>query len=109
MTSIRTFVVLLLAIVLATPLAIHAAEGGNPKKGKFLFKKYCKTCHIASAACGEVTPLTKTQAQWDRFFETDKHSKNPEAVKNITPEEMKDIQQFLFDHAADSDQPQTCG
>ena len=108
MTTIRTLIVLLLTAVLATSLAF-ASEGGNPKKGKFLFKKNCKTCHIASAACGEVTPLTKTQAQWDRFFETDKHSKNPEAVKNVTPEEMKDIQQFLFDHAADSDQPQTCG
>lgn len=108
MTSIRTFLVLLLATVLATTLAL-AAEGGNPKKGKFLFKKNCKECHITGAACGEVTPLTKTQAQWDRFFETDKHSKNPDAVKNVSPDEMKDIQQFLYDHAADSDQPQTCG
>lgn len=108
MTTTRTFLVLLLATVLATTLAL-ASEGGNPKKGKFLFKKYCKQCHTASAACGEVTPLTKTQAQWDRFFDTDKHVKNPDAVKEISPQEMKDIQQFLFDHAADSDQPQTCG
>lgn len=108
MTSIRALIVLLFATLLAASLAL-AAEGGNPKKGKFLFKKNCKQCHIADAACGEVTPLTKTQAQWDRFFETDKHSKNPDAVKNVSPEEMKDIQQFLFDHAADSDQPQTCG
>ena len=108
MASIRALLILLLATALAASFAL-AAEGGNPKKGKFLFKKNCKTCHIADAACGEVTPLTKTQSQWDRFFETDKHSKNPDAVKNISPEEMKDIQQFLFDHAADSDQPQTCG
>lgn len=108
MTSIRTFTVLLLATVLAASLAL-AAEGGNPKKGKFLFKKNCKECHATGAAGGELTPLSKTQAQWDRFFDTDKHSKKPDAVKNVTPEEMKDIQQFLFDHAADSDQPQTCG
>lgn len=95
-------------LVFAATVAF-AAEGGNPKKGKFLFKKNCKQCHTADAACGEITPLKKTQAQWDRFFEADTHVKNPEAVKNITPEEMKDIQQFLFDHAADSDQPQTCG
>lgn len=108
MNAIRTFTVLIITTALAVSLAL-ASEGGNPKKGKFLFKKNCKECHITGAACGEVTPLTKTQAQWDRFFETDKHVKNPDAVKNITPEEMKDIQQFLFDHAADSDQPQTCG
>lgn len=108
MTTSRTLLVLLLATVLSTSLAL-AAEGGNPKKGKFLFKKNCKECHSSGAAGGEVTPLSKTQAQWDRFFETDKHSKNPDAVKNVSPEEMKDIQQFLYDHAADSDQPQTCG
>lgn len=108
MSTTRSFLVLLLCAVLGTSLAL-AAEGGNPKKGKHLFKKNCKTCHTADAACGEVTPLTKTQAQWDRFFETDKHSKKPDAVQNISPEEMRDIQQFLFDHAADSDQPQTCG
>ena len=44
-----------------------------------------------------------------RFFEKDVHSKNPDAVKNVSPVEMKDIQQYLYDHAADSDQPQTCG
>lgn len=108
MNTVRAPLALLLATVLATSLAL-AVEGGNPKKGKFLFKKNCKECHITGAACGEVTPLTKTQAQWDRFFESDKHSKNPDAVKNISPEDMKDIQQFLYDHAADSDQPQTCG
>lgn len=108
MTSIRTFTVLILTFVLATSLAF-ASEGGNPKKGKFLFKKDCKECHSDGAAGGDMTPLSKTQAQWDRFFDTEKHSKNPDAVKEISPAEMKDIQQFLFDHAVDSDQPQTCG
>ena len=108
MTTIRTLIVLLLATVLAASLAF-AAEGGNPKKGKFLFKKNCKECHSTGGAGGEISPLSKTQAQWDRFFEKDKHSKNPDAVKNVSPVEMKDIQQYLYDHAADSDQPQTCG
>jgi len=108
MASIRTIAVLFLATVLASSLAF-ASTGGNPKKGKFLYKKSCKECHAAGAAGGEITPLSKTQVQWDRFFETDKHSKSPDAVKNLTPAELKDIQQFLFDHAADSDQPQTCG
>lgn len=108
MITIRTLLVLLLATILATSFAF-ASEGGNPKRGKHLFTKNCKDCHSTGAAGGEITPLSKTQAQWDRFFETDKHSKSPEAVKDISPAQMKDIQQFLFDHAVDSDQPQTCG
>ncbi len=89
--------------------SVLAAEGGNPKKGKYLFKKTCKSCHSEGAAGANLTPLSKTQAQWDRFFEKDKHQKNPEGLKGLSDQDLKDIQQFLFDHAADSPQPQTCG
>jgi hypothetical protein len=50
-----------------------------------------------------------TQAQWDRFFDKDKHKAKPDAFKKFSDQDVKDIQQFLFDHAADSDQPETCG
>ena len=89
--------------------AVLAAEGGNPKKGRYLYKKDCKSCHEAGAEGGKLTPLSKTQAQWDRFFDKDKHKAKPEAVKKFSEQDLKDIQQFLFDHAADSDQPETCG
>lgn len=108
MKNVKSVLVALTLAAFAATLAV-AAEGGNPKKGKHLFKQDCKSCHSAGAAGGEVTPLSKTQAQWDRFFETDKHSKKPEAIKSIPEQDLKDIQQFLYDHAADSDQPQTCG
>jgi len=84
-----------------------AAEGGNPRKGKHLFKKTCKTCHSSGDEGGEVTPMTKTQAQWDRLFDKKKHDQG--AWKDLSEQDLKDIQQFLYDHAADSPQPQTCG
>lgn len=96
---------LTLAVLIGT--AAMASEGGNPRKGKHLFKKSCKACHTSGAEGGEVTPMTKTQAQWDRLFDKKKH--NGEAWKDIADQDLKDIQQFLFDHAADSPQPQTCG
>lgn len=108
MKTVRAMLICLALVALVTNLVV-AADGGNPKKGKHLFKKDCKSCHVAGAEGGEVTPLSKTQAQWDRFFESDKHSKKPEMFKEIPEQDLKDIQQFLFDHAADSDQPQTCG
>ena len=77
-----------------------AAEGGNPRKGKHLFKKTCKTCHAADGAGGEVTPMTKTQAQWDRLFDKKKHDED--AWKGLSEQDLKDVQQFLYDHAADS-------
>ena len=99
-------VIALLLVTFFTTTAL-AAEGGNPRKGKALFKKSCKECHSRGAAGGEVTPLTKTMEQWDRFFEKKEH--NSEPPKALSEQDMKDIQQFLYDHAADSPQPQTCG
>ena len=102
---VKPVLFLTLAAFIAT--SAMAAEGGNPRKGKHLFKKTCKTCQSADGAGGEVTPMTKTQAQWDRLFDKKKHDE--EAWKGLSEQDLKDIQQFLYDHAADSPQPQTCG
>jgi mono/diheme cytochrome c family protein len=84
-----------------------AVDGGNPKKGKYLFKKNCKSCHTEGAEGGPVTPLSKTMAQWDKFFSDSKH---PAGVwDDFAEKDLLDINQFLFDHAVDSDQPETCG
>ena len=98
-------IILALAAFLATTAL--AAEGGNPRKGKHLYKKSCKECHSKDGKGGEVTPMTKTMKQWDRFFEKLQH--NPEGLKGLSEQDLKDIQQFLYDHAADFPQPETCG
>jgi mono/diheme cytochrome c family protein len=98
----------ILLLVFSATVAV-AASGGNSKKGKYLYKKSCKSCHTAGAEGGEVTPLAKTQKQWDLFFEKNKHKAKPAVWKDYSDQDIKDIQQFLYDHAVDSDQPQTCG
>ncbi|QIZ77931.1 c-type cytochrome [Ferrimonas lipolytica] len=102
---------LALVALVATVIAggALAAEGGNPKKGKYLYKKHCKACHSAGAEAPELTPLSKTMKQWDRYFKRNKHKHNPDAWQALSDQEKLDINQFLFDHALDSDQPQTCG
>ena len=92
-----------------TVTAVFAASGGNAKKGKYLYKKNCKVCHGDGTEGKKLTPLSKTQAQWDRFFQKDLHKAKPEVWKQFSEQDLKDINQFLFDHAADSDQPETCG
>lgn len=103
----RTIAILAIALFVAT--SAMAVQGGNPKKGKYLFKKNCKECHVAGAEGGALTPLSKTMSQWDRFFERDKHKAKAEVWSKYSEQDLKDINQFLFDHAADSDQPETCG
>jgi len=108
MNRSKKMIALLAALLFCSTSAL-AIEGGNPKKGKHLYKKNCKSCHVAGGEGGEITPLSKTMSQWDRFFERDKHQAKPEVLENLNEKDIKDINQFLYDHAADSDQPQTCG
>lgn len=92
-------------------LAVAAAEPkGSETKGKFFFKKNCKTCHAKGKEGGEVSPLTKTQAQWKAYFKAGKHAKGKEDLsKLLTPEQMRDVEAFVVNHASDSPQPETCG
>ena len=99
----------IVAIVATATTAAFAVEGGNPRKGKYLYKKNCKVCHVDGAEGGKLTPMDKTQSQWERFFERDKHKDHPDAWANFSEGDLKDIHQYLYDHAADSDQPETCG
>lgn len=104
-TSLKSLLALALVVTFAS--SALAVDGGNPRKGKHLYKKSCKTCHSAGGEGGELTPMSKTMKQWDRVFEKKKHDQA--AWENLSEQDLLDINQFLFDFAADSDQPATCG
>ena len=104
------FLTLLFASLLTVTIAQAAIEGGDSKAGKALAREKCKYCHLAGSDGGTMTPLSKTQKQWERFYKKDKHNKlAPEAWDKISSNELIDIMQFMYDHAADSAQPETCG
>ena len=99
----------LLALITALALPLPA-QGGSDTKGKFFFKKTCKACHAPGGSAKEVTPLSKTQAQWKAYFAAGKHKKGAEKLDTVLkPEQIKDVQTFLINHASDSPQPETCG
>ncbi len=106
-------VLLLLTAVFILLVASAAAEDG-----KTLYRNNCKVCHDKGSPHGQYTPMTLTQEQWRRFFSAKlvpahKNAVHPKAGKKLleflTPEQMKAIQRFAIDHAADSEQPATCG
>lgn len=107
------------AIACGTLLALGAAAvvpaaqpaKGNESKGRYYFRQTCKSCHTKGAKGGEVTPLTKTQAQWRAYFLKGRHSGSAEALVKLLADEqqLRDVQTFLVNHAADSLQPETCG
>lgn len=104
-----TRIIAIFAMLALCATSVLAAEGGNPKKGKYLYKKSCKACHAEDGEGGAITPLSKTMSQWDRFFDKKGAGCAEHAGGKLSEKDVQDIQQFLYDHAADSDQPETCG
>jgi cytochrome c5 len=104
--TVTKIIFVALILVIATALL----WAGNEAKGKYYFKTNCKECHAKGAVGGEITPMSKTQAQWKTYFATGKHNKRVEPLTKIMPEEqLRDVETFLVNHAVDSLQPETCG
>jgi mono/diheme cytochrome c family protein len=108
------FVISALAGLIVTAVLSTAALAGAPKgsetKGRNYFRQSCKECHTKGAKGGEISPLSKTQAQWRTYFTKAKHSGGTEPLTKVIPEaQVLDVQTYLINHAADSPQPETCG
>lgn len=108
-----------LAFIWLIPIALIAATPANDKSasGKDLYKQSCRVCHDKGSVHGEYSPLTLIQDQWKGFFNTKflvTHKdvvlpgQSKKLLEALTPEQIKLIQKFCIDHAADSEQPQTC-
>lgn len=110
-TTLRAALVAVFATALAG--AVLAAGKANPNHGKSLYKSTCKQCHAKGGAAKDLTPISKTQAQWQRVFQSGVAScvkkVQEKTGKALTPQDLDDMQAFLVAHAADSDQPETCG
>ncbi len=81
----------------------HAAEG------KKLFIGKCGNCHKAKGEAPAFAATKYASMQWERFFERNKHERKKDITALITASELRDIEKYLIDHAADSDQPEAVG
>ena len=80
----------------------------NADEGKNLFVKKCGKCHTEGDA-PDFAPVKYASSQWKRFFSRDKHKRKKDISGEITTEEIKLIEKYLIDHAADSDLPIAAG
>lgn len=108
----------IIRIAFITIFAFASVVGCFAEDGKALFRANCKVCHDKGSPNKQYTPMTLTQDQWRRFFSSKLAASHKSAVlpgsgkkllESLTPEQMKAIQRFAIDHAADSEQPATCG
>jgi mono/diheme cytochrome c family protein len=98
---------ILLILIAFAAMTAFAMSGGNPRKGRSLFKKNCKSCHVVGAEGGAISPLSKTMKQWDKFFKKGKH---PGTIwESLSDTEKANIGQYLFDNAIDTHHPDKCG
>src|SRR5262245_17088623 len=98
------------AAVVFTSVLSAGEVKGNEGKGRYYFRQTCKNCHTRGEKGGEVTPLSKTIAQWRTYFTKATHRRGAEPLTKVMPaEQLRDVQTFLVAHAADSLQPETCG
>ena len=106
--------------LLASALASAPVLAENSvEEAQRLFRSHCRHCHDNGSPNGKYTPMTLIQSQWERFFDRKyerKHRKvmdekyeNQAVTDAISPEVLEKIRKFAVDHAADTDQPMTCG
>ena len=99
-----TFLVSFVGIVFA---AGPFTTDGNDRKGKYLYRKNCRSCHDGSGAV-ELSPNSKTQAQWERAFEKYERLDCVEEWNKLEQSDLNDIYTYLYGHAYDSPTPATC-
>lgn len=100
--------VLALSFTLVSIGTAFALGGGNGRKGKYLFRKNCRSCHSEKGAAKDMSPISKLQKEWTVAF-TDT-SKLPCAGdwKKMSDKDLNDIYTYMHDHAKDSPSPAKC-
>ena len=96
-------------MALLSSLAFAGTPKGSDTKGRTYYRQLCKDCHAKGAKGGEVSPLTKTQAQWRTYFQKANTGRRRAPHEFMDDTKLLDVQTFLINHAADSPQPETCG
>lgn len=121
----RLLITLLLPalLVVAAGAALAEEDAAAPAladmNAKDLYRNACKPCHTADADAGEYTPMSLIGEQWEEFFDgllAETHADATLPGDGTTPllealdeELIGKLREFCVDHAADSEQPMTCG
>ena len=106
----RSFTLIMALIVMLAGVSVSFAleADGNSRKGKYLFRKSCRSCHAEGQAAKDISPVDMTQAQWKKLFTDYKKIPCYGDWKNVSDKSAKDIYSYLYNHAKDSPSPAKC-
>lgn len=105
------------AILTATIIlgfTVAAMAEGNYRKGKYLFRKECRTCHMENATGGQqavvLEPSSYTMNEWTEAFKPEKIAEYPckDTWGQLSQEDLNDIHAYLYKYAKDSPTPAKC-
>lgn len=102
MKKLYRFIIIFVLLGLCIQPGLHAEDG------KELFVTKCGKCHTRGDA-PDFAPVKYASSQWKRFFSRDKHKRKKDISEEVSPEEIKIIEKYLTNHAADSDLPIAAG
>ena len=101
-------VIIILTLIISLAGISLAAGKGNARKGKYLYRKNCRTCHCEGGSAKPLSPIDKTQAQWEEVFKNaDKLHCSKEWAK-LSEKDRNDMYAHLWGHAFDSPSPAKC-
>ena len=101
--------ILIIMVFLLVSIGMVMAQGkGNARKGKYLFRKNCRACHVEGGTAKALSPIDKTQAKWEEVFNAiDKLPCSKEWAK-LSEKDRSDMYAHLWGHAYDSPSPAKC-
>ena len=101
--------VLIILFFMFSLAGLVMAEGkGNARKGKYLFRKNCRTCHGADSSATDLSPISKTQAQWEAVFKNNDQLQCTAEWQKLSEKDLGDVHAHLWGHAYDSPSPAKC-
>jgi hypothetical protein len=95
MTKKTVFSLMALTLVFCVVGTCLAFEPGDERKGKYMFRKNCRTCHIDGGTATPLGPNSKTMAQWERAFEKYDRYECVAEWNKLTPEDRNNILTYL--------------
>jgi cytochrome c5 len=104
----KIFAIGFILIMICSSLSF-AQEMGNPRKGKYLYRKHCLSCHKYGTD-HQLGPDSKTMKEWKTAFKKEKIKTYPckEHWSKLSNDDIIDIYTHMYSHASDSPQPASC-
>jgi len=96
-----------LFVVSIVGIALASKPEGNFRKGKFLYRKSCRSCHDGAQA-KDLSPADKTQAQWVELYNDTGQIPCSDKWDGVTEQDLTDIFTYMHDFAKDSPTPAKC-